>query len=384
MKTLLRLCVLLIALCILFASAAGAVSPALEIIRNETRLIKSCVNGEKVSFNAEEFLSLTGAEFEYITLTSLPALSEGVLKLAGVDVLSGQHVSRSGLAHLKFLPNKNAEKDSGFTFTVAADGWESKELDCVIRFSETENLAPIATSLSLATYESISVSAPLGAYDPDGDSLTYVIKRYPTEGTIKIAEGIATYTPTEGFIGTDSFSFYTMDSFGRTSKVATAKIKVGKNNSGIYFADMKDSAAHLAAIHAAKQSFMTYTLIGNSYYFDPNEPISRIDYAVMLITALGTTLPDKPYPTEIFTDTSTLSRDKKLYLEAAVVKGYISADVTTFRPDQPISVAEAVSISEKAAGASLASLGSSFTENASRPLTKEDAAVLLTSIAQNG
>ncbi len=380
MKTLFRLCLLLLTLCAVFSTAVSAVSPALEVIRSETRLIKSCVNGERVSFNADEFVSLTGAEFEYITLTSVPAVSEGVLKLAGVDVLSGQHISLSGLAHLKFLPNKNAEKDSGFTFTVAADGWENKELDCIIRFTETENLAPLAASLNLSTYQNVCLSTPLGAYDPDGDGIRYAITQYPQNGTLKITEGVAVYTPSCDFVGTDSFVFYTEDSFGKKSELATAKIKVNKNSGGLYFADMQGSSTHLSAIRAAEQSIMTYTLIDDSYYFYPSEQVSRIDYAVMLITALGTSLPDKPYATEIFTDTAAQSRVKKLYLEAAVLEGYITADADLFRPDEPISVAEALTITEKAAGKSLASLGKPFIENTNRPLSKEEAAVLLTSL----
>lgn len=384
MRTLLKLGALLLVLSALFGGRVGAeaplLSPGLEVIRGETKLVKCCVNGERVTFTDTEFASLTGAEFEYITLTRLPELKEGVLKLAGVDVLSGQHISRSGLKYLKFVPNSSFDGDSGFTFTVAAEGWESKEIDCVIRFSETENLAPIAVSASFETYKSVSLSAPLGAYDPDGDAISYKVKQYPSSGRLSIDGGVATYTPIEGFVGADSFTYCITDSFGNESETVRADLRVTESKSGIYFADMKDKTAHLAAIRAAEEQVMTYTLIGDSYYFTPEEQVSRIDFAVMLVCAADAAVPDKLYPTDIFTDTGSQSRDKRLYLETAVTKGFIKVEGDTFRPDEPITVTEAVAMTENALGESLISIGSAYFEDAERCLTKEDAAVLLTAL----
>ena len=383
MKTLFRLTVLVLALMFAVGGRVGAeapLSPAIELIRSETRLIKCCVNGERVAFTPEEITALTGAEFEYITVTRLPDLKDGVLKLAGVDLIKGQSVSKTGIRYLKFVPNSGYEGEGGFSFTVAAEGWESREIACVIRFSETENMAPVAVNADLETYKDVSLRVPIGAYDPDGDRITYKIKRYPACGTLFIEDGILNYTPLEGFVGADSFTYLAVDGYGNESDVARADLKVTESKSGIYFADMRDSAAHLAAIRAAEEEVMTYTLIGDSYFFQPKEQVSRIDFAVMLVSAAGVTVPDKLYPTDIFTDTRAQSRDKRMYLETAVTKGFIKVDGEAFRPDEPITVNDAVAMTEKALGDSPLTVGSAYFENASRCLTKEDAAVLLTAL----
>lgn len=378
MKKIIRLAVFIAAL-VITAIRSGAesslISPGIEVLRNETQLIKCCVDGERVSFTEEEFAHLIGAEFDYITVTKLPDLKDGVLKLTGVDVRAGQHISKSGLKYLKFVPYGN-EGQGEFTFTVAAEGWANKETTCIIRFAERENTAPIAVSASFDTYKGVSLTAPLATYDPDGDKMQYKIDKYPLNGTVVIEGAMATYTPTTGFVGADSFTYTAVDGYGRESDTATVSLKVTESKSGIYFADMQDSTAHLAAIRAAEEELMTYTLIGDSYYFAPEEQVSRIDFAVMLVCAAGAEVPDKLYPTDIFTDTATQSRDKRLYLETAVTKGFIKVEGDTFRPDEPITVSEAVAMTEKALG-SAQSVGSAYFEDAERVITKKDAALLI-------
>lgn len=382
MKRIRRFFILAAAVCAAlycYSLKGGAVSPGLEVLRSETKLVKCCVNGGRVSFTAEEFETLTGTELEYLTVRSLPSVKDGVLKLAGVDVVKGQKISASGVQLLKFVPASGFTGTGVFTFTVSSDRWASSEISCEIKFSETVNFAPIAVSEGFNTYENVSVTKRLSAYDPDGDELTYVIERYPAGGTLVIDGGEATYTPIGGFTGADSFVYRVLDGYGNKSEAATASVTVSGSKSGIYFADMKGDSAHLSAILAAENDIMTYTLIGDSYYFTPDEKVSRIDFAVMLVSAAGIKVPDKAYPTDIFTDTSSQSREKRLYLEAAVTSGLIDADTETgaFRPDEAISVSDAVAMTEKALSEDSAAISSAYYENADRELTKKDAAVVL-------
>ena len=374
--------VLCAALCI---NSAGteAVSPGIEVIRGETRLLKCCVNGQRVGFTTEEFERLTGVEFSYLTLCSLPDLKDGVLKFAGVDAVRGQRISPSGLSLLSFVPSSGFKGSGGFTFTVAAEGWESREISCLIRFSETVNFAPIAVSSEFRTYEDVSVTKKLPTYDPDGDALSYVVELYPSNGTLEIDEGKATYTPSEGFTGADSFTYHAEDGYGNKSVSAKADIIVRKSGSGIYFADMQEDSAHLDAILAAENDIMTYTLIGDSYYFTPDEKVSRIDFAVMLVSAAGVEVPEKKYPTDIFVDTAEQSRGKRLCLEAAVTNGFIKADSASFRPDEGISIADAASMTENALSKTAKGIGCAYFGDETRCLTKKDAARMLAAFAEN-
>ena len=383
MKRLFMPAMLALVLLSLFAGSVSAVrqevSPAIELIRAENRLIKCCVNGERVCFTAEEFFTLTGADFEYLTITKLPELEDGVLKLTGVDVFEGQHVSASGLRYLVFVPARSFEGEASFCFSVAAAGWEGKESKCLIRFAETENMSPVAVSKTVETYKNLTVSASLGVYDPDGDQTTQIIERYPQGGVLNIKNGVLTYTPGEGFVGADSFSYRAVDSFGNKSDTVTVDIRVTESKSGIYFADMVGSEAHLAAIRAAEEELVSYTLIGDSYYFEPATQVSRIDFAVMLVCAAEARVIEKMYPTDIFTDTKNQSREKRLHLETAVTNGFVKVDGSTFRPDEPITVAEALAMTKNALGDTPQRIENVFTET-DTPLTKEEAAVLLEAV----
>ncbi len=362
----------------LIAKAEAPLSTGIEVLKAETRLVKCSVGGERVGFTEAEIRELIGLDFDYLTLSTLPPLSCGVLKVAGVDAVPGQKLSSAGVALLSFLPAKGFTESCSFGFTVAATGWESDELECVIRFAQSPDFAPIAVSAQLKTYKNVSVSAPLGAYDPDGDAIKYVVEEYPTGGTVSFADGTVTYTPVNGFCGEDSFSYYAVDDWGKKSGTAKASITVAENESGIYFADMKGSSEHLAAIRMSEEEVMTYCLIGDSYYFSPAEEVSRIDFAVMLVSAMGVEVTDKLYPTDVFTDTATQSRGKRLYLEAAVTNGVVEVQGESFRPNDSISVADALAMAERAAGdAGALSIGTAWFDNGEELLTKKNAALLL-------
>lgn len=368
----------------IIAKAETPLSTGLEVLSAETRLIKCSVGGERVGFTKAEIKELVGVDFDYLTLSTLPPLSCGVLKVAGVDAVPNQKLSSAGIALLSFLPAKGFEESCSFGFTVAADGWQSKEIECVIRFSASPRFSPIAVSAQLKTYKNVSVTAFLGAYDPDGDSIEYVVEEYPTGGSISFADGAVTYTPTKDFSGEDSFTYYAVDDWGKKSGTAKASITVSDSQSGIYFADMTDAPEHLAAIRMSEEEVMTYCLIGDSYYFSPTEEVSRIDFAVMLVSAMGIDVKDKLYPTDVFTDTANQSRGKRLYLEAAVTSGVVEVQGESFRPNDSISVADALSMAERAAGdAGAISIGTAWAENGEELLTKKNAALLLCDVYDN-
>ncbi len=376
MKRIRRLVLAAALLAVLFycrGASGSAVSPGLEVLREETKLVKCCVNGCRVDFTADEFASLAGGEVDYITVCSLPAAREGALKMAGVDAVKGQKISAGGIALLKFVPAQGFAGESGFTFSVG----EGEAFECVIKYSETVNFAPSAVGGSFDTYKNVSVTKPLGAYDPDGDALTYVVDRYPASGTLSISGGEATYTPMRGFTGGDSFVYHVVDGYGQASGKAEAEVTVKDSRSGIYFADMREDEAHLPAILAAENDVMTYRLIGDSYYFAPEEKVSRIDFAVMLVTAAGIELPKKQHATDIFTDTAAESSAKRLYLEAAVTSGLVKTEESAFRPREAISVSDAVAMTERALEEGTAGISSAYYEDTGRPLTRKDAAVML-------
>jgi len=86
---------------------------------------------------------------------------------------------------------------------------------------------PVATSQSgLTVQQPNALGIPLLASDPNTGALTYTIVTQPTKGTLSLAGSTATFTPTAGTSGPDSFTFKVSD--GKYSS-GIAKVSVTIN-----------------------------------------------------------------------------------------------------------------------------------------------------------
>ena len=90
--------------------------------------------------------------------------------------------------------------------------------------SET-NQVPIANSMSVTTYLEEGVDITLTGSDPDGDPLTYSIKRQPQHGELEGNAPNLVYYPYCDFVGTDSFTFTANDGVAESVE-ATVTITV--------------------------------------------------------------------------------------------------------------------------------------------------------------
>lgn len=88
------------------------------------------------------------------------------------------------------------------------------------------NFAPVATDSTASTGQDTALQGQLTATDLDNVTLTYAQISGPTHGTLTLnANGSYTYTPSTGYIGTDSFSYSAND--GRSnSNIATLTLRV--------------------------------------------------------------------------------------------------------------------------------------------------------------
>ena len=92
------------------------------------------------------------------------------------------------------------------------------------------NDGPVALDRVTSTDEENSVSGQLTATDVDGDALSFSLAEEggPAHGTVEIAsDGSYTYTPAEGFSGSDSFSYQVDDGNGGTT-TATVSVTVNE------------------------------------------------------------------------------------------------------------------------------------------------------------
>ena len=91
-----------------------------------------------------------------------------------------------------------------------------------------------ANSYSTIAGEELIVSPDDGLLqndsDPEGEPLTASLDTNPENGSVSVNEdGSFTYTPTDGFIGTDTFTYVANDGF-RDSAATTVTIEVGNPN----------------------------------------------------------------------------------------------------------------------------------------------------------
>ena len=81
---------------------------------------------------------------------------------------------------------------------------------------------PVAVAQAgLTVQQPTPLNITLGATDPNAGTLTYAVVTPPLKGTVGIAGNVATYTPTAGTSGTDSFTFKAND-----GKYDSATVKV--------------------------------------------------------------------------------------------------------------------------------------------------------------
>lgn len=126
-----------------------------------------------------------------------------------------------------YTPTSGYSGSDQFTFTASSSAGTSNTATEIITVNDIPPSAHDGTS-SVATgrtlYGQMTASA---AYD--GQQFTYQLVTNPSHGSIVLTNpwnGSFSYTPADGFIGTDSFEFNTIDEAGTTSNTATQQITV--------------------------------------------------------------------------------------------------------------------------------------------------------------
>ena len=94
----------------------------------------------------------------------------------------------------------------------------------------TTNTAPVVGNVTATAKKDASTAIKLQGTDADGDSLSYSVVKSPTSGKVTISGSTATYTPTSGYSGSDSFTYKAND--GKAdSGTATVSLTVTTVNS---------------------------------------------------------------------------------------------------------------------------------------------------------
>ena len=326
-----------------------------KVIASDVNMIKTSLIGQKICFTDADFKSaLVLSNFDSITITEIPLSTEGTLLLSGRRVGKGRVIKRKNLGALVFIPASDSVKECKFKFTV--DGYAGgAEIECIMKFIDKVNYAPealgdTATASNINTQQSISVWGNLGATDPEGDKIEFIMVTYPKRGTISITEkdtGRYCYTPTSDYVGKDKFSYVVRDEFGNYSKPVTVSIKINERMCDTVYRDMEDREEYNAAVAMTAMGIMSGVQLGDDIYFRPDQSVTRAEFVAMVMKAAGIKV-DTSLVSTYFDDDNEISPSLKGYIATAQRTGLIIGDFKNgkllFSPGEEISRYEAAKI----------------------------------------
>ena len=337
-----------------FAASATAepmlLSPALQIIANESSMAMAGIKGGSISFDAEDFArAMNISSVGSITITEVPPIADGEL-LVGTTVLSGkQTLSAANISRMTFSPKSSAGASSYFKFRTDDSPYEIK---CELYMLDAANHAPTLSAapeltLDVSTHKNVKLYGTLSAYDPDGDDMRIEIVSYPKRGIFTMldsSDGRYTYAPSQDFTGEDSFTYVARDKYGSYSTARTVTLTVKSAATAVEYSDLSDSPYYNAAITMAE-----YRIMGaaEGTLFMPDGTLSREDFLVMAMRSIGMS-EVTPTDTTPFADTADMSATGRAYINTAYALGYIKGayvgGTLCYLPNEPISRAEAAVI----------------------------------------
>ena len=356
MKHLIKLISPFLAL-ILAASPVSAgdapVSPGLQVIATDFKLVKAGVAGAELSFSEKDFADGLGlGKVSKITITSLPPRESGILKLGSLEVYSGQIISGKNLASLRFVPSGRDELETSFGFRVGSDS-SAPEYECEVFALGRVNSAPVISQPELVTVGIFSGIPSLGsviADDPDGDSVKFELVSKPAHGKVELTDralGYYVYTPDADYEGRDSFTVRAVDRYGAASNVVKVSVKVAKPEESEIFSDLDGHWANAAVIACQRAG-----IVESGEKFLPDEPMSRAEFLDFMMNAAGYS--GFSAASTGFADDGEIPEEFKGSIALAETLGIISGfeidGKLCFCPNNQITRAEAAVITAKLAG----------------------------------
>ena len=209
--------------------------------------------------------------------------------------------------------------------------------------------APQVWDLEIRTYRDIPGQGQFLASDPEGEDMTFALAEEPRKGTVVIEGDSFTYAPDEGITGSDHFTYTATDSQGYVSAPAKVSVSIDKTRSGVTYADTEGCPAACAAQSLAEKGIFTGGKIGDLYYFQPDQPVSRSEFLAMALETAGREVTGVTMTG--FCDDEAIPTWAKAYAAAAAADGVIQGSPTSqgvaFRGEEPVSFNEAATILDR-------------------------------------
>lgn len=335
-------------------SGDALISPALEAVEKQINLKKCGVINNNINFSTSEIDKTLYSKAEFIKIESLPDKAVGVLKLGNLALSENQLISREDFDKIVFSPAEDTVGNTSFQFRNVTFKQPDTAVNCTIYVLDEVNLAPVASSHSINTGESISVFSFLKGKDPENDGMIYKIVSYPEHGSVSLSggtEGHFCYTPQSGYTGKDSFEYMVTDIYGNKSEEAKVDISVSKPAASVRFDDLENHWAHNSAIRIASKGLMNgaYDQAAGAFNFNPDTAVTRGDFLAMALISAGKEKEIAFTGVTSFADDENIPMNIKSYAEYAAVNGIVSGYTLedgsrVFASSEPVTRAEAAVI----------------------------------------
>ena len=293
----------------------------------------------------------SGADFQEevvgICVTDLPDPSAGTVLLGTRVVRPGDILTAEQLSMLTFSPLWTQEDRSAtVSYLPIFENRVAGEATTTISIHGKQDKAPIAEDSAMETYKNLENGGKLKVSDPEGQKLTFTVTRQPKRGDLELKEdGTFTYTPKKNKVGVDSFTYTATDPAGNVSREATVTIQIIKPTDAAMYTDTAGTDCQFTAEWLKNTGIFAGEQVGNDCCFNPDRTVTRGEFLVMTMKALGLAGDEKAE--------STGFEDQcpgwlKPYLAAAqrsgLVRGYATETGAEFRANDPITGAEAASM----------------------------------------
>ena len=207
-----------------------APSTGFDLLSSRFCMDRTGLIGEEIIFSPEDFeRALNLSSLTALTVTELPPITDGELRLGSACVKVGQTIPRGDVERLSFVPAHGEVRDSSFRFCVGDLGYSIR---CVLHLTDRLNAAPAVETghLIRGICEHMSYRGILTVTDPEGDATRCLTVIPPIHGSLiwlDAVRGEYCYTPSVGFAGEDHFAVVAVDAWGNTSAQSRVSVHVG-------------------------------------------------------------------------------------------------------------------------------------------------------------
>ena len=283
-------------MCVAMLSAVTVPAEAFSLFRTKeeekpelVEIYKNGLIGSEIEFVPEDFQlkNSNGVQsLEAVIVDTLPEVEAGTLRIGTQEIQEGTRVEYSALSGLRFVGSGAGKVEhTQFQVTPVCNGGKQGKTGTVhIILLTRENQKPIAKNMELSTYKNVSITGYFDAMDGEGETLHFQLTSNPARGAVELAQDGSSqfvYKPYENKTGKDTFTYVAVDPAGNMSAEAKVTVQIEKAKTSVVYSDMQGHPAHKAAIRLAQEQICVGTCIQGKYFFEPEQPVSRVEFLSM-------------------------------------------------------------------------------------------------------